>query len=90
VGVEKQLFAGEVGFRFVDAKDPGAFAVEISVSNEVVDCSTGLEGRIQLKQGFRPKCTGVQFGIDFGEDGRVGDLDEAFGIACVVAHQSLP
>src|ERR1043165_4910192 len=77
VFVEEQLFSCEIALRLVDAKDLGTLRVEGSVCNEVIDGSTRLKSRVQLKEGLRPEGSRLELRFDFGENRGIGNFDEA-------------
>jgi hypothetical protein len=81
--------SGPRGSYRLNSKYPRAFAVQRSIGNQIVDGTAGLERRIELQQGFWPKCTGFEVRIDLGANPMIGDFDEATRIARVISNKPI-
>ena len=63
-------------------KGPGA--------NEILDASTGLVCRVQLKERVRPQGTTTHLLLDLGPKGFVSNRDEALRVGPILGDQVVP
>ena len=90
VRIERELPAGGVGVRLVQPEDPGALFMEHPFRDQIVDRSPGFEGRVQLKERFRPEGAGVELRIDLAPNSRIGNFDETAGVVGIIRHKAVP
>jgi hypothetical protein len=72
----KGLTVGTLG-ALVAAEDLAAGLVQNAFVDEPIDCSTGLEGGVQLNDRIRPEESGRELLLHAGADALVANHDEA-------------
>ena len=90
VGVQQQLVAGAIRLRLADTKNTGALRMQDLGLSEIVDRPAGLEGRVELQKRLGPERPGIQFGVHFPGNNRVGDFNETARVTRVILDKPVP